>query len=249
MPIVSTKKLLMLVNSIKIGIVAGAVIATALTVTKPELQATQESRIPDSIDQGSPPSLKMYKYIKAYADTFDIPLNYAFGIAYAETRYEGPFQWKYNPAQTSPTGAEGPMQILLSTARYLNRDKVSRERLRTDIEYNVKYSSFAASSIDVFLVLKDKTKVGIFEKLTPNGSFKINLKDLATRYSQWNGNDNVTLIFKPYNRSGVEELIGNEYEIKTSLTYPVLQIDEDIIKKSISDAFLQNFHINEPEKK
>ena len=117
-----------------------------------------------------------------------------------------------------------------------------------NIEYNVKYSSFAASSIDVFLVLKDKTKVGIFEKLTPNGSFKINLKDLATRYSQWNGNDNVTLIFKPYNRSGVEELIGNEYEIKTSLTYPLLQIDEDIIKKSIFDTFLQNFHIDEPEK-
>ena len=117
-----------------------------------------------------------------------------------------------------------------------------------NIEYNVKYSSFAASSIDVFLVLKDKTKVGIFENLTPNGSFKISLKDLATRYSQWNGNDNVTLIFKPYNRSGIEELIGNEYEIKTSLTYPILQIDEDIIKKSIFDAFIQNFHIDEPEK-
>lgn len=132
----------MLVNSIKIGIVAGAVIATALTVTEPEVQPTQEARIPDSIDQGSPPSLKMYKYIKAYADTFNIPLNYAFGIAYAETRYNGPFQWKYNHAQTSPTGAEGPMQILLSTARYLNRDKVSREHLRTDIEYNVKTSLY-----------------------------------------------------------------------------------------------------------
>jgi hypothetical protein len=87
----------MLVNSIKIGIVAGAVIATALTVTEPEVQATQEVRIPDSIDQGAPPSLQMYKYIKAYADTFDIPVNYAFGIAFCETRYEGPFQWKYNP--------------------------------------------------------------------------------------------------------------------------------------------------------
>ena len=117
-----------------------------------------------------------------------------------------------------------------------------------NIEYNVKYSSFAASSIDVFLVLKDKTKVGIFENLTPNGSFKISLKDLAKRYSQWNGNDNITLIFKPYNRSGVEELVGNEYEIKTSLTYPVLQIDEDIIKTSIFEAFLKNFHIDEPEK-
>lgn len=142
MPIVFTKKQRMLVNSIKIGIVAGAVIATALTVTEPEVQTTQEVRIPDSIDQGSPPSLQMYKYIKAYADTFDIPLNYAFGVAYCETRYEGPFQWKYNPAQTSHSGAEGPMQILLSTARYLNKDGVSRERLRTDIKYNVKTSMY-----------------------------------------------------------------------------------------------------------
>jgi hypothetical protein len=117
-----------------------------------------------------------------------------------------------------------------------------------NIEYDVKYSSFAASSIDVFLILKDKTKVGIFENLPPNGSFKINLNDLVKRYSQWNGSDNVTLIFKPYNRSGVEELIGNEYEIKTSLIYPALQIDETIIKKSIFDVFVSNMGFSEPEK-
>ncbi len=141
MPIESVKKYLMISN-IKIGIAVGAIIAATLTVTEPETQTTQKTRVPDSIDQGSPPSLQMYKYIKAYADTFDIPLNYAFGVAYCETRYEGPFQWKYNPAQTSSTGAEGPMQILLSTARYLNKDGVSRERLRTDIEYNVKTSMY-----------------------------------------------------------------------------------------------------------
>ena len=129
-----------MISNIKIGIAVGAIIAATLTVTEPEVQSTQEVRIPDSIDQGSPPSLQMYKYIKAYADTFDIPVRYAFGVAYAETRYSGPFHWKYNPAQTSPTGAEGPMQILLSTARYLNKDGVSRQRLRTDIEYNVKTS-------------------------------------------------------------------------------------------------------------
>ena len=129
-----------MISNIKIGIAVGAIIAATLTVTEPEVQSTQEVRIPDSIDQGSPPSLQMYKYIKAYADTFDIPVRYAFGVAYAETRYSGPFHWKYNPAQTSPTGAEGPMQILLSTARYLNKDGVSRERLRTDIRYNVKTS-------------------------------------------------------------------------------------------------------------
>ena len=99
----------MLVNSIKIGIVVGAVAVTTFTVTKQEQQSTQKVRIPDSINQGSPPSLQMYRYIKAYADTFNIPVNYAFGVAYCETRYEGPFHWKYNPAQTSCTGAEGPM--------------------------------------------------------------------------------------------------------------------------------------------
>jgi len=80
----------------------------------------------------------MYKYIKAYADTFDIPIRYAFGVANTETGYRGPFHWRYNPAQTSSAGALGPMQILLSTARYINRDNVSRETLKTDIEYNVR---------------------------------------------------------------------------------------------------------------
>jgi soluble lytic murein transglycosylase-like protein len=130
----------MLVNSIKIGLVVGAVAVTTFTVTEPEKDTPQEVRVPNSIDQGSPPSLQMYRYIKAYADTFDIPLNYAFGIAKAETGYNGPFHWKYNPYQTSPTGAEGPMQILLSTARYLNKDNVSRIQLRTDLKYNIRTS-------------------------------------------------------------------------------------------------------------
>jgi soluble lytic murein transglycosylase-like protein len=127
-----------MVNSIKIGLVVGAFVATTFTVT--EKESTQEVRIPNSIDQASPPSLQMYKYIKAYADTFNFPIRYAFGVAYAETRYGGPFHWRYRPNQTSCTGAEGPMQILLSTARWVNKDKVSREQLRTDIKYNVKTS-------------------------------------------------------------------------------------------------------------
>jgi soluble lytic murein transglycosylase-like protein len=128
-----------MISNIKIGIVAGAVIATALTVTEVESKqpTQQEVRVPNSIDQGSPPSLQMYKYIKAYADTFDIPTRYAFGIAYAETRYDGPFHWKYNPAQTSCAGAVGPMQVMVSTARWINKDNISKERLKTDIKYNV----------------------------------------------------------------------------------------------------------------
>jgi len=130
----------MLVNSIKIGLVVGAVAVTTFTVTKPEKDAIQNVRIPDSIDQGSPPCLQMYRYIKAYADTFDIPLRYAFGVAHTETGYKGPFHWRYNHAQTSYAGAEGPMQIMLPTARWNNKDNVSRERLRNDIKYNVKTS-------------------------------------------------------------------------------------------------------------
>ena len=118
----------------------GAVAVTTFTVTEPEIQTTQDVRIPSSIDQGSPPCVQMYRYIKIYADTFNIPLKYALGIAYAETRYQGPFHWEYNHAQTSPTGAEGPMQVLLSTAHYINKDNVSREYLRNNIEYNVKTS-------------------------------------------------------------------------------------------------------------
>jgi soluble lytic murein transglycosylase-like protein len=130
----------MLVNSIKIGLVVGAVAITTFSVTEPEKNIQQEIRIPDSIDQSSPPSLQMYKYIKEYADTFDIPLKYAFGIAKAETGYNGPFHWEYNPNQTSSAGAEGPMQILLSTARYLNKDNVPRIKLRTDLKYNIRTS-------------------------------------------------------------------------------------------------------------
>ena len=130
----------MLVNSIKIGLVVGAVAVTTFTVTEPEKETPQTVRIPGSIDQGSPPSLQMYRYIKAYADTFDIPVRFAFGIAHTETGYRGPFHWKYNPAQTSCAGAVGPMQVMVATARWTNKDHVSKERLRTDIGYNVRTS-------------------------------------------------------------------------------------------------------------
>jgi soluble lytic murein transglycosylase-like protein len=127
----------MLVNSIKIGIAVGALAVAALTVTTPERDTLSDVRIPDSIDQNSPVSLQMYNYIKQYADTFDIPLRYAFGVANTETGYRGPFHWKYNPAQTSSAGAVGPMQVMVSTARWINRDNVSKETLKTNIKYNI----------------------------------------------------------------------------------------------------------------
>jgi soluble lytic murein transglycosylase-like protein len=127
----------MLVNSIKIGIVVGAFAVTTLNVTESAVPQEQEVRIPKNIDQGSPPCIQVYNYIKDYADTFDIPIQYAFGVAYAETRYSGPFHWRYNPAQISSAGAVGPMQVMVATARYINRDRVSKDYLRTNIKYNV----------------------------------------------------------------------------------------------------------------
>jgi soluble lytic murein transglycosylase-like protein len=83
----------------------------------------------------------MYNYIKQYADTFDIPLKYAFGVANTETGYDGPFHWKYNPSQTSSAGAVGPMQIMPSSASYFNEGvRPSRDELKTDIDLNVKIS-------------------------------------------------------------------------------------------------------------
>jgi hypothetical protein len=117
-----------------------------------------------------------------------------------------------------------------------------------NIEYDVEYNSFAASTIDVDLLAKDKSRIPLFKSLIPNGSFKINLRTLADKFKNWNGSDNVTLIFKPYNRAGVEELIGNEYEVVTTISYPLISIDEDILKKSIYDSFIEKLKFIEPEK-
>jgi hypothetical protein len=117
-----------------------------------------------------------------------------------------------------------------------------------EIEYEVSYTTFSTSFIDVDLLLKDKTKISLFKKLTANGSFKINLKQLKDKFAGWNGSDNVTLYLKPSNTSGENALIGNEYEIKTSILYPLLNLDESIIKKSVYDAFIEKLGFLEPAK-
>jgi soluble lytic murein transglycosylase-like protein len=129
----------MILNNIKIGVVAVLSAATTFTTTiqteEPEVKQTVRTSRP--IKQNLPPCVQMYNNIKQYADSFNIPLRYAFGVAKVETGYRGPFHWDYNHAQGSSAGALGPMQIMLATARSNNHDNVSRERLRNDIEYNV----------------------------------------------------------------------------------------------------------------
>jgi hypothetical protein len=94
-----------------------------------------------AIDKTSPPCLQMYYCIEKYAREYDIPLDYAYGIAYCETRYEGPFDWDYDQAQGSSAGAVGPMQIMPQYADpYIDEEGWTRNDLMTDIEMNVKVS-------------------------------------------------------------------------------------------------------------
>jgi hypothetical protein len=117
-----------------------------------------------------------------------------------------------------------------------------------NVDYTIKYSTFAATSVDVYLQLKDKSKIGLFQSLSPNGSITINLKTLRDTYPNWAGSTNITLSFRPINNGGETSLTGNDYDVTTSITYPAFQIDESIIKKSIFDAFVSNMGFSEPEK-
>jgi soluble lytic murein transglycosylase-like protein len=107
-----------------------------------ELVIMEETRVNgEPIDSSSPPSLQMYHYIEKYSEEYDIPRDYAYGIAWKETRYRGPFQWDYNHSQTSYAGAVGPMQIMPSTANMMwGGKKISSEDLKNNIELNVKTS-------------------------------------------------------------------------------------------------------------
>ena len=117
-----------------------------------------------------------------------------------------------------------------------------------NIQYDVKYTSFAASSVDVYLQLKDKTFQKINGKIVPNGSFPINLASLKQLYPNWSIESGVVLKLKPTNNSGEQTLEGNDYEIKTELLLPNIVLDESIIKKSIYDAFIEKLQFLEPEK-
>jgi soluble lytic murein transglycosylase-like protein len=88
-----------------------------------------------------PACLRMYYSIEKYSDKYGIPKQYAYGIAYNETKYKSPFQWEYNSKQVSSTGALGPMQILLSTAKWIWHDNnITRNKMLTDVDFNVETS-------------------------------------------------------------------------------------------------------------
>jgi soluble lytic murein transglycosylase-like protein len=97
-----------------------------------------------------PPSISLYFHIKKYSNKYAIPIKFAFGIAYKESRYKGPLNLKYNPYLVSSGGALGPMQIMYDTGKkilkVMGREKdsknLTREELKTNIELNVEISMF-----------------------------------------------------------------------------------------------------------
>lgn len=110
----------------------------------PDAIATQkaENRIYSfAVTSPSPPSIELFQAIEKHAETYNIPRKYAYGIAYSETRYEGPFDWTYKHDLTSSAGAVGPMQVMYSTAKGLFPEKTFNvEHLRTNIDFNVECS-------------------------------------------------------------------------------------------------------------
>ena len=124
-------------------------------------QSQQEDITPTYVETGTvlqtnePPCIQMYYYIEQYSKQYNIPRKYAYGIAYKETGYRGPFHWKYNHKQVSFAGAMGPMQIMPSTAKSINGYYVSNEKLTSDIKFNVETS--------MKLLQKLKNKYGSWE--------------------------------------------------------------------------------------
>jgi soluble lytic murein transglycosylase-like protein len=85
-------------------------------------------------------SLKMYESIEKYSDKYEIPKYIAYNIAYLETRYRGPFDFRYNGSLVSSAGAKGPMQILPTTANYISGKSITNKELLHNVELNVEIS-------------------------------------------------------------------------------------------------------------
>lgn len=123
------------------------------SIEDPKVETTEISLNKITINDNSPISLKMYDAIIKYADMYNIPRRFAFGIAYQETRYGGPFHWKYNHKQKSHVGAIGPMQIMPATAKLIWKErKFTNDELMSDINFNVE------SSMKLMRILHNKHK-------------------------------------------------------------------------------------------
>jgi hypothetical protein len=118
-----------------------SVFTVALFLKTEEKKIEESTEIAEKIDENSPPCVKMFYSIEKYSEKYNVPKDYAYGVAFSETRYQGPFHWKYNHEQVSSAGALGPMQVMYSTAKGLFPERAfTRDELKTDIDFNVECS-------------------------------------------------------------------------------------------------------------
>jgi soluble lytic murein transglycosylase-like protein len=88
----------------------------------------------------SPFCLQMYTSIEKYSEMYNVPKYIAYNVAYLETRYQGPFHWRYDHRKVSSAGAQGPMQIITRWAHSYAQRRVGERELRNNIDLNVKIS-------------------------------------------------------------------------------------------------------------
>lgn len=251
------------------GIVVAAILEKDVKVAKPEISVSnfkydaeiKESDVDKTINVTF--STTNADYVYAYVNA-DNPLRVSANQGYISLFFNKDFASEYGTKKiylvpvSDLYGTGDRVEVLVnfiaindfpSITQIIYPDSIDVPSFSDlQIDYEVQYNSFAVSSIDVELLAKDNSRIGLFQNLPPNGAFNINLRQLADRFSQWNGNNTVTLIFKPFNRGGEEELVGNEYTVVTNIAYPTIRLDEDIIRKSIYDAFIENLKFIEPER-
>lgn len=85
-------------------------------------------------------SLDMYLSVRKWCEYYQVPEYLAFNIAFKETGYRGPLHLGYNPNLTSSSGAKGAMQILPSTANWVQKNKVPTNILSESVDLNVQIS-------------------------------------------------------------------------------------------------------------
>lgn len=125
---------------IKIGLIGLLVVPIRLY-----FEPREQENAPDEVNHGDvilnePTAIKMFNSIEKFSAEYEVPLRYALGIAFIETRYQGPFHWSYDPEQRSSGGALGPMQIMPSTANLIWGEHIPHSRLISDIDFNIETS-------------------------------------------------------------------------------------------------------------
>lgn len=107
-----------------------------------------------------------------------------------------------------------------------------------NVEFDVSYDSFSVTSVDIFVLKEDNSRIPILTSQPASGTFKVNLKTIVEKFLDGKKID-LTFVFVPYNRAGSKELIGNPYEVKTKINYPGILVNEGEIKTALFDVISQ----------